>query len=95
MNRFERIKEKQESISTILARITQSLKVNNEELPKSVLNYQIEDLETIEKEEEHLRGEMASWRDQLCESQQGYPYKKIVNSFCECTIALVKRVEEI
>lgn len=71
MNRFDRIREKQESISTILTRITQSLNVDSEELPKSVLNYEIEDLEAIEKEEEHLRDEMTSWRDQLCESQQG------------------------
>lgn len=44
INRFERIKEKQESISTILSRITHSLHINVEELPKSVLNYEIEDL---------------------------------------------------
>ena len=71
MGRFERIQDKQESISAILARITQSLRVNSEELPKGALNYEMEDLQAMEEEEEGLRGEMANWRDQLCESQQG------------------------
>ena len=71
MGRFERIQDKQESISAILARITQSLRVNSEELPKGALNYEMDDLQAMEEEEEGLRGEMASWRDQLCESQQG------------------------
>ena len=71
MGRFERIQDRQESISAILARITQSLRVNSEELPKGALNYEMEDLQAMEEEEEGLRGEMANWRDQLCESQQG------------------------
>lgn len=47
IGRFERIKEKQESISNILSRITHNLGIKVEELPKCVFNYEIEDLQMI------------------------------------------------